>query len=100
MTTNRHTTMGPRLADDHIVTRRAPRSLSPGTHRIVPRTVPTCELYLDRLALVVERAKGNYAAFLPLVTRLQRELAEAKAEQQSLEDMRRRATERAKSRQP
>ena len=48
----------------------------------IPRTVERCELYLDRLALVVQRAGKNGAAFLPLVRRLERELAEAKAEEE------------------
>lgn len=56
--------------------------------RSIPRTVATCERYLDRLALVLERAGDNRAAFLPLVRRLERELAEAHAEEQMMEKMR------------
>lgn len=50
----------------------------------IPRTVERCEAYLDRLALVVERAGNNAAAFLPIVRRLERELAEARSEQDVL----------------
>ena len=64
----------------------------------LPRTVERCERYLDRMALVLERAGDNAAAFLPIVRRLERELAEAKAEQEILERMRkRRATAKANS---
>ncbi|RDE07806.1 hypothetical protein, partial [Pelagibacterium lacus] len=48
----------------------------------LPRTVERCERYLDRMALVLERAGDNASAFLPIVRRLERELAEAKAEQE------------------
>ena len=54
------------------------------------RTVERCEAYLDRLALVVERAGSNAAAFLPIIRRLERELAEARAEQDLLERLRQR----------
>lgn len=62
--------------------------LSEGTAREpLPRTVDRCELYLDRLALVVERAGPNGSAFLPIARRLERELAEAKGEERLLQDL-------------
>lgn len=54
----------------------------------LPRTVTRCEQYLDRMALVLERAGDNAAAFLPIVRRLEKELAEAIAEEEILERMR------------
>ena len=56
----------------------------------IPRTVELCELYLDRLALVVQRAGKDGAAYLPLVRRLERELAEAIEEEELLERLKRR----------
>ena len=53
----------------------------------LPRTVDRCERYLDRLALVVERAGPNASAFLPIVRRLERELAEAKNEEGLLQKL-------------
>lgn len=53
-------------------------------YREIPRTVETCNRYLDRLALVIEHAGKNGAVFLPLVHRLERELAEALAEEEAL----------------
>ena len=53
-------------------------------YREIPRTIETCNRYLDRLALVIERAGKNGAVFLPLVQRLERELAEALAEEEAL----------------
>ncbi len=70
----------------------------PVQHRAIPRTVATCERYLDRLALVLERAQSNHPAFLPLVRRLERELAEAQADERSLSDLRRRLAERTQPR--
>jgi hypothetical protein len=58
----------------------------------VPRTVEVCERYLDRLALVVQRAGTNGGTFVPLVRRLERELAEAKEEEEVLERLRHRLT--------
>lgn len=58
--------------------------------RSIPRTPETCNRYLDRLALVIERAGNNGAAFLPLVRRFERELAEALAEEEALNRMRQR----------
>lgn len=62
----------------------------------LPRTVERCERYLDRMALVLERAGDNAPAFLPIVRRLEKELAEAKAEEEILERMRQRR-EKAKA---
>jgi hypothetical protein len=53
-------------------------------YRAIPRTVETCNRYLDRLALVIERAGRKGAVFLPLVERIERELAEAQAEDEAL----------------
>lgn len=50
----------------------------------IPRNVEHCEKYLDRLALVVERAGPNAAAFLPIVRRLEKELAEARKDEATL----------------
>lgn len=62
--------------------------LSAGMARVpLPRTVDRCERYLDRLALVVERAGPDGSAFLPIARRLQRELAEAKGEERLLQDL-------------
>lgn len=47
----------------------------------IPRDVEHCERYLDRLALVVERAGRNGHAFLPIIRRLERELAEAREDE-------------------
>jgi hypothetical protein len=58
----------------------------------IPRTVERCEAYLDRLALVVERAGGNAHAFLPILRRLERELAEARQEEEMLGSLKRRLT--------
>lgn len=57
-------------------------------YREIPRTVETCNRYLDRLALVIERAGRDGAVYLPLVQRLERELAEAHAEEDVLARMR------------
>ena len=51
----------------------------------IPRDVAQCEKYLDRLALVIERAGTNAAAFLPIVRRLEQELAEAKNDEATLD---------------
>ncbi|QYO77303.1 hypothetical protein NO932_11370 [Pelagibacterium sp. 26DY04] len=56
--------------------------------KTIPRDVDHCERYLDRLALVVERAGRNAAAFVPIVRRLERELAEAKADEEVLAKLR------------
>lgn len=56
----------------------------------IPRTVERCEAYLDRLALIVERAGSNAAAFIPIIRRLERELAEARAEEDVLHRLRKR----------
>ncbi|SDG90544.1 hypothetical protein [Pelagibacterium luteolum] len=61
-------------------------------HRSIPRTSELCELYLGRLALVVERAGQNASAFIPIARRLERELAEAKAEAEVLTRLRKRQT--------
>ncbi|SDH10549.1 hypothetical protein [Pelagibacterium luteolum] len=50
----------------------------------IPRDVEHCERYLNRLAVVVERAGKNGHAFLPIVRRLEKELAEAKEDEQVL----------------
>jgi hypothetical protein len=54
---------------------------------LIPRTTEACERYLDRMALVLERAGANRAAFLPINRRLERELAEARAEEEILNRM-------------
>jgi hypothetical protein len=69
-------------------------SSSPKNNDPIPRTVEVCERYLDRLALVVQRAGTNGATFVPLVRRLERELAEAKEEEEVLERLRHRLTNR------
>lgn len=65
------------------------RNASGSTKRTeILRTVERCERYLNRLALVVDRAGNNAAAFLPIVRRFERELAEAKQEEQTLINLR------------
>lgn len=59
-------------------------------HVPIPRTADRCELYLNRLALVVERAGKNASAFVPIARRLERELAEARAEAEVLTRLRQR----------
>lgn len=66
-------------------------------YRAIPRTVETCNRYLDRLALVIERAGKNGAAYLPLVERLERELAEVEAEEEALLRMRARLARKGAS---
>tara|TARA_R100000365_G_scaffold3569_1_gene12276 strand:- start:2014 stop:2286 length:273 start_codon:yes stop_codon:yes gene_type:complete len=79
--------------------RKATGSEANGKFPELPRTVERCERYLDRMALVLERAGDNASAFLPIVRRLERELAEAKAEQEILERMRKRR-DKAKANSP
>lgn len=54
----------------------------------IPRDAEHCEKYLDRLAIVIARAGPNAAAFLPIVRRLERELAEAAQDAGALERLR------------
>lgn len=63
-------------------------------HLPIPRTVAQCERYLDRLALVIERAGANGHALLPIVRRLQRELAEAETEEALLASLKARLNRR------
>lgn len=64
---------------------RDPGIPAPVPRRDIPRTVETCERYLDRLALVIQRAGPNGAVYLPLVRRLERELAEAREDEEILQ---------------
>ncbi len=65
-------------------------SKRPSRTEPIPRTVERCECYLDCIALLVERAGDNGAAFLPIVRRLERELAEAQSEADVLQRLRER----------
>lgn len=67
--------------------RKGRRPTARRTYQPIPRTVATCNRYLDRLAPVIGRAGKNGAVYLPLVRRLERELAEAQAEEETLARM-------------
>lgn len=44
-----------------------------------PRTLATCEAYLDRLAELVERAGAGWQVYQPLIERLEQEARLARA---------------------
>jgi hypothetical protein len=73
-------------------TSKAKSRRSPATP--IPRDVEHCERYLDRLALVVERAGKNAAAFLPILRRLEKELAGAKRDEEMLASLKGRLSRR------
>lgn len=60
----------------------------------IPRTAHNCERYLDRLALVVVRAGTDAYTFLPLILRLQRELALIETEERAISQLKSRFASR------